>query len=129
MIWAEADYQIMSVIDQTGTRTQKVENENKKVKAVITEMQAAIKKLQGALARADEDKQWELAEKDKIITELIDAIIRQGVAMEGAKKVLEQARRERDEAQAEAQKLRAGIANIQVAAEAKRKCLETASKG
>ena len=39
-------------------------------------MEAIMKNMQGALARAKENKQRELVEKDKTITELTDVVIR-----------------------------------------------------
>ena len=66
-------------MDQTDAKTQRVEMDNRRFKAALADMETAMSNLKGALARAEEDKHQELAEKDKTIQELINAIIRQGV--------------------------------------------------
>ena len=45
-----------------------------------------MKSMQDTLAKAVKDKQWELIKKDKIVAELTDVIIRQGVSFEVTKK-------------------------------------------
>ena len=111
MIRAEVDYQINLVIDQTNAQTQKVELENKKIKAAIVEMEVAMKSLKGALVKVEENKQRKLIKKDKTISELTNIVMRQGVSINRTKKELEEAHRGRDKAQAEAKRLKAEVAN------------------
>ena len=117
MIQAEAQYQINTVMDQTDAKTQRVEMENRKFKAAMADMENAMDEMKGALGRAEDDKHRALAEKDKTIQELTDAIIRQGVSMEESKAELLEAQRGRDEAMAKVEKLQAEIAKARVEAD------------